>query len=487
MTLLVLSTRSWAQAFVVISSLVLPSVAFAQTTGGIEAGIQFDFALPGARSLGMAGAFVSVADDATASQANPAGLIILSRPEVSVEGRGWNFFSSLASTGHAFGTPTGIGNDTVPGLQYNELMDTKFSAGLISLVYPTEKWAVSVYRHQFVNFTNRIQGDGPFVTDGNDVERFNPTRGRIDLDIVSYGASAAFRLPKGLSIGAGVGFYTFDINVLSQAFLVSPNNTVIPPAQRPAFVGIGQQFGPPDFSDPNVIVEQQQSGDDVAVAVNAGFLWRNDRWSVGGALRQGPNFEYSSRFLFGPAVAALGATPGVEIQGPTPVQFHVPDSYSVGASYRLSDAIRLNVEYDFVRYSELLNGDGNGRPVETTGKFSQFADAQARFEGEALVENLRIDDANQIRAGVEWILPRGAAVWAIRFGTWYDPDHKQWFENPDPTNRILRSYELNLAEGEDEVHVAAGLGAAFSRFRIDGAFDLSPRINTFSVTSVFFW
>jgi len=37
------------------------------------------------------------------------------------------------------------------------------------------------------------------------------------------------------------------------------------------------------------------------------------------------------------------------------------------------------------------------------------------------------------------------------------------------------------------VHVAAGLGVALSRFRIDGAFDISPRINTFSISSVFYW
>lgn len=35
--------------------------------------IPFRFGPPGARSLGMGGAFVALADDATASEANPAG------------------------------------------------------------------------------------------------------------------------------------------------------------------------------------------------------------------------------------------------------------------------------------------------------------------------------------------------------------------------------------------------------------------------------
>ena len=47
--------------------------------------IEFDFSNPGARSLAMGGAFVGLADDATAAYANPAGLTALLQPEVSLE------------------------------------------------------------------------------------------------------------------------------------------------------------------------------------------------------------------------------------------------------------------------------------------------------------------------------------------------------------------------------------------------------------------
>ena len=40
----------------------------------------FNFAGSGARSLGMGGAFVGVADDLTAAQANPAGMATFSAP-----------------------------------------------------------------------------------------------------------------------------------------------------------------------------------------------------------------------------------------------------------------------------------------------------------------------------------------------------------------------------------------------------------------------
>src|SRR6187431_987463 len=51
--------------------------------------IQFNFGNPGARSLGMGGAFLGLADDASAAEANPAGLTILRKAEISIEGRNY--------------------------------------------------------------------------------------------------------------------------------------------------------------------------------------------------------------------------------------------------------------------------------------------------------------------------------------------------------------------------------------------------------------
>ncbi len=43
----------------------------------------------GARALGMGGAFIAVADDATAASWNPGGLVQLERPELSAVGEGF--------------------------------------------------------------------------------------------------------------------------------------------------------------------------------------------------------------------------------------------------------------------------------------------------------------------------------------------------------------------------------------------------------------
>src|SRR4029077_5217886 len=62
-------------------------------------GVQFNFGNPGARSLGMGGAFLGLADDASAAEANPAGLTILRKPEISVEGRNYQEQQVFSTSG----------------------------------------------------------------------------------------------------------------------------------------------------------------------------------------------------------------------------------------------------------------------------------------------------------------------------------------------------------------------------------------------------
>jgi len=132
---------------------LVPS-ASAQNLNDINAGIQFDFSLPGARSLAMGGAFVALADDATAAYSNPAGLVVLNRPEFSLEGRGWGFQNFTADVGHVFGAPSNIGVDTVAGL-IDRGFDTD-AAGLsfLSFVYPSERWSLGVFRHELSRFNS---------------------------------------------------------------------------------------------------------------------------------------------------------------------------------------------------------------------------------------------------------------------------------------------------------------------------------------------
>ena len=89
------------------------STASAQVDYEIMASLQFNFSNPGARSLAMAGALTGAGDDATGAWTNPGGLTNITRPEVGVEFRGFDFETPFVSAGRFNGTPTNLGIDTV--------------------------------------------------------------------------------------------------------------------------------------------------------------------------------------------------------------------------------------------------------------------------------------------------------------------------------------------------------------------------------------
>src|SRR5215210_6834255 len=75
--------------FIAISAAFTLQLAAQNTDIESLSGLQFNFGNPGARSLGMGGAFLGLADDASAAEANPAGLTILRKPEISIEARNY--------------------------------------------------------------------------------------------------------------------------------------------------------------------------------------------------------------------------------------------------------------------------------------------------------------------------------------------------------------------------------------------------------------
>jgi hypothetical protein len=146
---------------VLVFLLVCP-LAFGQTT------IEPPIISPGARSLGLGGAFVAVADDATAAWANPSGLMQLARPEISLEGRSWNEDRE--------GTATNQSN-----------------LGFLSFVLPREKWSIAIYFQTLSSLE--------FPTQWQVNNEVDPLSGLV---IGNFGVSAALRLSESVSIGFGL-------------------------------------------------------------------------------------------------------------------------------------------------------------------------------------------------------------------------------------------------------------------------------------------
>src|SRR2546422_11079012 len=106
------SRQVWL-VLIVLIGIALPAPGEAGGLSNTETfgGFQFNFNNPGARALGMGGAFIGVADDATAAVTNPAGLVILQRPGLSRGGKVTRFKKNIKAFSNPPHDPP---NATVP-------------------------------------------------------------------------------------------------------------------------------------------------------------------------------------------------------------------------------------------------------------------------------------------------------------------------------------------------------------------------------------
>jgi long-subunit fatty acid transport protein len=387
----------------------------------------FDFSNPGARSLGFGGAFAGLADDATAAFANPAGLVQLTRPEVSLEGRWWDRSPSFVAGGRVDGEPTGRGIDTVSGLRFGRDESSAAGPSFAAVVLPRGSWSFAVYGHRLSAFEIVTEFQGFF---GEDQPPFLPDRSpafreRVDLDILAAGFAAARSVNDRLSVGLAL--------VHSEVSLTTDTGIYIFDLQDPDGV----------FEEIPLIPERRVSTralaiDDADWSLQAGVLWRPvERVSAGFFYREGAEAEGPLRIDLG-----FAGEPGFEITGTG--AFAVPDVWGAGLAYR-SPGGRWTVagELDRVGYEGLLREVIDGEEVQA---------AEHR-------------DGWEARFGVEFALLRRQPIVAFRAGGWE-------------------------AEGDGLVeeritHLAVGLGIAAERFQIDLAADFSEEIDTGSLSFIY--
>jgi hypothetical protein len=196
-------------------------------------------------------------------------------------------------------------------------------------------------------------------------------------------------------------------------------------------------------------------------------------------------FQYDTLFAGGPAQRLISDGRDERVLAEhTDVRFHVPDSYAVGFAIP-ADTFKLTFEYDYITYSQLIDGTGTGLPLETAGQ-AESADPRVRADGVREVEALTIDNAHQVRAGIEWApVARPENRLYLRAGAWYDPDHRLRSERTDVNDARLAVKTVQLSRGQDEGHFSFGIGALISgRVQLDTGIDLSPRVNTFALSAV---
>jgi long-subunit fatty acid transport protein len=398
-----------------------------------NASTPFTFANPGARSLGLGGAFIGLADDATAAYSNPAGLTQLRQIEIAVEGRRTDFSTPYVDGGNLTTAPFSTANLSV---LEDESSTTNLS--FLSVVIPADRWSFAFYRHEPANFSSDFRTNRAIRVD--DAQIF-ATESAIDLKIVNWGAAAAVNLNDHVSLGFGLSRYDFDLH----------SNT-------------GRYFE----ERPLRLQTATQDGDDHGIGWNLGARFAlSEKLSLGLSYRRAPGFDYSTEIV-GLSDGTTPLNPPVRQYGPADFSFNVPDVFGIGLSWRPNDQLIVNFDFNRVRYSEI------------TDDISTFFDP-------ASTRRLRVEDGTEAHLGAEYTFTGMSHPFSLRAGIWHDPAHAVFFDGvprEDAPFEDLFAAQYAGARGAEN-HYAIGAGWAFSKFQLDFAADFSDGLDIYSASGVY--
>ena len=442
---------------------------FAQNTD-IESlsGLQFNFGNPGARSLGMGGAFLGLADDASAAESNPAGLTILRKPEVSIEFHNFKEQQMFTTTG------------TYPDIQRTAFSHYGHRLSFASFVIPIKSLTIGAYFHeplhnqgsgQVAPVVNKLSGQ--IVTDvpafylpttaGGPVSKSEcaaidqkandpfacleytilPFLSQLTVQERTFGLSAAYEIGH-LSGGVTVRRQKFD----ESAFTFRPE---FPPS-------IAVQ------ATSDITGSNGNAKDVSAITLTGGMKWTiNNNVSVGGVYKQGAKFNTE---IF--EATADTANQFVKVGDTT---FHVPDVYGVGVSVSPIPVLKVNADAVRVAYSNLVD---------------DFVSINADIR--SLDKAYKANDVTELHVGAEYFFLMKVPV-AIRAGVWRDPAHSIEYRGPLDKGEVrARAAEVADAilypKGSAQRHISLGAGLAWPQFSIDAAFDYSRRYQVGSISAV---
>lgn len=337
-----------AFAWLMVAPHALGAQLYSPSTGRLD----FNFNPPGARAAAMGGAFIPLADDATAAESNPAGLTVLLRPEVAFEYKSVSYTRTIQREN--------LGGD---------FTSTASFPSFASVVFPVRGVTLAAFRHELVNYGSQYSLDGPVA--GGQLA-YSEEAG-IDFGVVNYGAAAGIRLGEVLSVGLAGGVSTLNFTT-DETFIIATQTE-----------GLGGRFRVAD-----------EDGQGTAPFVNLGAIFRlNERVSLGGVYKRRPKFDQlTERGL------VIFIDQNGQQQGNTTNAFrvNVPDAFGLGVAARATDQFTVVADAEVVRYSEL---------AEAVNEYNV---------GSGLESVVRADDGVNLRAGAEYIAFLGSVPLALRAG-----------------------------------------------------------------------
>jgi len=336
----------------------------------------------GARAMGMGGAFIAVADDATAASWNPAGLVQLERPEVSAVGN----FGYRSERVRSKLQPGLDGTDNTGSWELNYL----------SAAYPftvLERNVVASLNYQrLYDFNTDLKGGVTIPVGPGSISTDETIRQRGGLSTVS--PAVAVQLTPELSVG-------FTLNVWADPFQdngwkVATDGTSV--ATIPPLPPINGTFSNRDtmsFYGTNFHVGVMYNATPsltVGAVYKSGFIANIRRDRV----------HYDSTLV----------TPLVVTRDY--LNLTMPESYGIGAAYRFSDSLTVAMDAYRTEWGEFIMNEGG---------------VQSRPNISKTEAGTSMDATTQVRLGGEYLFIKPAYTVPVRLGVFYDPEPSE--RNPN--------------------------------------------------------
>ena len=492
--------------FTVTLVCLLHSTGLALTNEELFQSFTFNFLTPGARATSLGGAFIGLADDATAVESNPAGLTQLYDPELSLE------YKHIA---HKEIRPYENLSYDNPSIETREVDNFVNSLPFLSAAFPYTlsseneetseerdimKFVFSLYRQELINYSTSFKtSQAPLWIPGSggdygDAQYFFPVSASADLSVTNYGVGIALEFPAlgGLSLAVSPRLSELELESTSSRYNGDIESTT-------------DIIEATDFRDSEIENWTTIHDKDSDFSFNAGLLWRIEgleeflhipRFSIGAVYRSGAEFNVTE-------VLSWSILPdqqySSEFSDFEEFTLKIPDSFGVGLAIKPRDSLTFTLDVVHVQYEDLLE--------DFDVIFPNFTDEQ----------NFTVDNATEIHFGMEYEIEMGERLLFLRAGIYNDPDHSIRFtgstedkirdalspitiqyENDPFSQALIEDYIQDQTQaydninrslfpgGEDQIHLTGGIGVIISEhLEINTAVNFSEHTGELSVTGVY--
>ncbi len=341
----------------------------------------------GARAVGMGGAFIAVADDATAASWNPAGLTQLMKPEISFALSYFRRRDDFSSDHHP----------EASGIQEKSSTDLNY----FSIAYPFKFFERNMVFS--LNYQRLFEFDRDIRTQVTSRSIDQKIKFRQSGKLSALSPAYAIEVIPGVSLGFTFNIWTdnlfwsngWESDTITNAKVYNGGilDAIEKSTDRDRYYG---------FSGFNMHI---------------GFLWDINRYiTIGGVVKTPFTGEMQHERVIKNRISAAGfALQTRKIRIDEDVDLEMPLSYGLGAALRFSDRFTVSMDVFRTEWDQFKMEDGMGnRTNPVTGKLSHESSTKA---------------THQVRLGAEYLFIFTKTVVPLRWGVFYDPEPSE--KNPE--------------------------------------------------------